>query len=126
MSIVYRQDMPDVLPPRLFIQQLRKKLAFAITTTLRAILVSCIWLILLPYFTIWIWRLYFFLGANLSKHLSRLQRMKQQFGFSKKKDSASMILDLALGDDGDGILGNETMLIAPTWFEEYKSRFSLQ
>ncbi|KAL7320005.1 hypothetical protein PS15m_003077 [Mucor circinelloides] len=123
---VYRQDMPEVLPPRLFIQQLRKKLAFAITTTLRAILVSCIWLILLPYFTIWIWRLYFFLGANLSKHLSRLQHMKQQFGFSKKKDSASMILDLALGDDDDGILGNETMLIAPTWFEEYKSRFSLQ
>ncbi|KAL9545879.1 hypothetical protein MBANPS3_006933 [Mucor bainieri] len=139
---VYRQDMPEVLPPTLFIQQLRKKLAFAITTTLRAILVSSIWLILLPYFTIWIWRLYFFLGANLSRHLSRLQDMKHQFGFSSstsqtERDEA--LLDRVLSNDY-GIPGSDGMatplpspmpslLPSPphaTWFEEYKSRFSLQ
>lgn len=137
---VYRQDMPDKLPPKLFIQQLRKKLAFAIATTLRAILVSCIWLILLPYFTIWIWRLYFFLGANLSRHLSRLQHMKHQFGFSSssKKGSDDMVLDLALSGDHSLLDSNDTTMLLmatpeaagatahATWFEEYKSRFSLQ
>lgn len=117
--------MPDVLPPKLFVQQLRKKLAFAITTTLRAILVSCIWLILLPYFTIWIWRLYFFMGANLSKHLSRLQQMKHQIGLSK--DVKTVLLNFTIGSDG---IGNETAIAAATttssWLQDYKSRFTLQ
>jgi E3 ubiquitin-protein ligase MARCH6 len=113
--LVYRQDMPVVLPPTLFVQQLRKKLTFAVITALRAILVSCIWLIVLPYFTIWVWRLYFFLGANLSKNLSRLQQMKHQYGIS----SSSIIMNNTTASIGS----NETAI---GWIQDYKSRLTLQ
>ncbi|KAI8375652.1 hypothetical protein EDC96DRAFT_496042 [Choanephora cucurbitarum] len=108
---VYREDMPDKIPARLFIQQLRKKLAFAIITILRMLLVSCIWLVVLPYFTIWTWRLYFSLGASLSRHLSRLQQVKHQ-----------------LGGGSNYHLYNDTMVnnATQTWLEEYKSRLTLQ
>ncbi|KAI8373703.1 hypothetical protein BD560DRAFT_93292 [Blakeslea trispora] len=107
---VYRADMPDKIPVRLFLVQLRKKLASVVIIVLRMILVSCIWLVLLPYFTIWIWRSYFSLGASLSRHLSRLQQVKHQIS------------------GGSDYFYNETMATntTQTWLEEYKSRLTIQ
>lgn len=115
--------MPVVLPPKLFVQQLRKKLAFAAITTLRAILVSCIWLIILPYFTVWVWRLYFFLGANLSRNVSRLQQMKGHYGISSgiiKNNTITTAASLLLPGN------NETDLTTLIWIQDYKSRLTLQ
>lgn len=75
-SIVYRQDMPESLPPILFVKQLQKRLTFALNMAARAILVVCVWLIVLPYFTVWIWRFYFWSGENLSTQLTRFQKLR--------------------------------------------------
>ncbi|KAI9486480.1 MAG: hypothetical protein EXX96DRAFT_549211 [Benjaminiella poitrasii] len=112
---VYRQDMPEVLPVRLFLKQLQKKTIFVVVKTLRAILVSCIWLVLLPYFTIWVWRLYFFLGSHFSKHFMKLQRMGHQFGLTK---NTSVELNLNSYD-------NETTAVV-SWLHNYKNRLTIQ
>ncbi|KAI9255106.1 hypothetical protein BDA99DRAFT_540018 [Phascolomyces articulosus] len=75
MKIVYRSDMPDTLPTTLFIKQLYKKLVFLFCTAIRAIIVSSVWLILLPYLTVWTWRFYLWSGENLAYRLSRLQNI---------------------------------------------------
>ncbi|KAI7906868.1 uncharacterized protein BX663DRAFT_547977 [Cokeromyces recurvatus] len=111
---VYSQDMPEVLPARLFLKQLQKKTLFVISKTLRAILVSSIWLVLLPYFTIWIWRLYFFLGSHFGKHFIKLQNMRYQFAQAK---NISVILD-------SYNYSNET--ITANWLQTYNNRFTLR
>ncbi|ORZ19049.1 hypothetical protein BCR42DRAFT_450178 [Absidia repens] len=72
-SSVYRGDMPDTIPVSLFLLQLGKKLAKLIYVVLRACLVACAWLFILPYFTITVWRFYFWSGDLLSGQLRRLQ-----------------------------------------------------
>ncbi|KAF7723807.1 hypothetical protein EC973_001591 [Apophysomyces ossiformis] len=73
---VYRQDMPESLPPILFVRQLQKRFLFALNIAARAILVGCVWLIVLPYFTVWVWRFYFWSGENLSTQLIRFQKLR--------------------------------------------------
>lgn len=113
--------MPEILPTKLIFQQFRKKFAYVLLTISRAILVSFIWLIVLPYFTVWIWRMYFFLGNHVSKRLLRLQEMKNQIGSATSTTNITTILF-------NNALDNETMNDAATlsWLQEYKSRFTLQ
>ncbi|KAF9546274.1 hypothetical protein EC957_009887 [Mortierella hygrophila] len=54
--------MPDTIPFWILTKRLIDTLAKGIKLILRAILVASIWLAILPYFTIWIWRLYFWVG----------------------------------------------------------------
>lgn len=65
--------MPDTIPVSLFLLQLGKKLSKLIYVVLRACLVACAWLFILPYFTITVWRFYFWSGDLLSGQLRRLQ-----------------------------------------------------
>lgn len=108
--------MPEVLPPKLILQQFKKKVAFILLTISRAILVSCIWLIILPYFTVWIWRLYFFLGNHVSKRLLQLQEMKNKIGFATSTSNLTSIFFTAVAD-------NDT---TTSWLDEYKSRLTMQ
>ncbi|KAF9127020.1 hypothetical protein BGW39_006175 [Mortierella sp. 14UC] len=54
--------MPDSLPYWILAKRVIDTLAKGIKLILRAVLVASIWLVILPYFTIWIWRLYFWVG----------------------------------------------------------------
>ncbi|KAK3846009.1 MAG: hypothetical protein J3R72DRAFT_380733 [Linnemannia gamsii] len=54
--------MPDNIPYWILAKRVIDTLAKGIKLILRAVLVASIWLIILPYFTIWIWRLYFWVG----------------------------------------------------------------
>lgn len=54
--------MPDTIPFWILAKRVIDTLAKGIKLILRAILVASIWLVILPYFTIWIWRLYFWVG----------------------------------------------------------------
>ncbi|KAG0280310.1 hypothetical protein BGZ95_010589 [Linnemannia exigua] len=60
--LVYSPDMPDNIPYWILAKRVIDTLAKGIKLILRAVLVASIWLIILPYFTIWIWRLYFWVG----------------------------------------------------------------
>ncbi|KAF9155333.1 hypothetical protein BG015_010265 [Linnemannia schmuckeri] len=54
--------MPDTIPFWILAKRVVDTLAKGIKLILRALLVANIWLVILPYFTIWIWRLYFWVG----------------------------------------------------------------
>ena len=64
LSSVYAPDMPMRLPflllARRFAQQTGQGLLFA----LRAVMVGLIWLAILPWATIWTWRMYFTMGDS--------------------------------------------------------------
>lgn len=57
--------MPDRLPPVLFVRRLAVQLFQWQLFGMRALFVSTVWLALLPYMTIQVWRLYFWLGEGL-------------------------------------------------------------
>ncbi|KAI9498992.1 hypothetical protein BDB00DRAFT_867061 [Zychaea mexicana] len=65
--------MPDTLPATLFVKQFYIKLVFLACTAARAAIVSSVWLLVLPYLTVWTWRFYLWSGENLAHRLSRFQ-----------------------------------------------------
>ncbi|KAI9271374.1 hypothetical protein BY458DRAFT_555583 [Sporodiniella umbellata] len=92
--------MPDVLPPHLYLQQLKKKTAFITYNTLRATLVFAVWLTFLPYFTVWIWRAYFRFGHSVSKQFIDSYQLKDLY--------------------------EKQLLTEDSLFQEYKTRMNLQ
>lgn len=56
--------MPNSLPPLLLIRRLAQQAFFVSLFGLRAILVAIVWLALLPWITIWTWRVYFTMGES--------------------------------------------------------------
>ncbi|KAF9190282.1 hypothetical protein BGZ50_000313 [Haplosporangium sp. Z 11] len=73
IRIVYSPEMPATIPKRVLVRRAIDKLAKVIQIILRAILVASIWLIMLPYFTIWIWRLYFWIGETFAFRANGLE-----------------------------------------------------
>src|ERR1700733_16224652 len=61
---VYAADMPSRLPPVLLIRRLAQQCFFALIFALRAIVVGIVWLALLPWATVWTWRMYFTMGDS--------------------------------------------------------------
>ncbi|KAF9400174.1 hypothetical protein BGX21_004856 [Mortierella sp. AD011] len=59
---IYSPEMPESIPKWILIREGVEALGAGVKLVLRAILVITIWLVILPYFTIWIWRLYFWVG----------------------------------------------------------------
>ncbi|KAI8982189.1 hypothetical protein BDF20DRAFT_912388 [Mycotypha africana] len=104
--------MPEVLPAKLFLKQLGKKVIHGLTLTLRGAFVLCIWLVLLPYFTIWIWRLYFFLGGSLSKFLTKVQQIQFKFGVATTNMT--------------GAENTNATAENLSWFQEYRSKITIQ
>jgi len=54
--------MPETIPRWILVKKGIDTMGAGVKLVLRAILVTMIWLVILPYFTIWIWRLYFWVG----------------------------------------------------------------
>ncbi|KAF8677376.1 hypothetical protein RHS04_05713 [Rhizoctonia solani] len=63
---VYKNDMPDRLPAELFLRKLSLQMAKVLITSLRLVMISVIWLAILPYLTLWVWRFYFWTGEALA------------------------------------------------------------
>ncbi|KAF8159833.1 hypothetical protein B0H34DRAFT_704960 [Crassisporium funariophilum] len=67
---VYAPDMPSSLPPVLLIRRLIQHLFLGILFVLRAIAVATIWLGVLPFVTVWSWRMYFSMGESIAWYIS--------------------------------------------------------
>jgi E3 ubiquitin-protein ligase DOA10 len=61
---VYAPDMPSKLPPVLLARRLSQHALLAVLFVLRAIAVAIIWLAVLPWVTVWTWRMYFSMGES--------------------------------------------------------------
>ncbi|KAI8060101.1 hypothetical protein BC940DRAFT_281271 [Gongronella butleri] len=73
-SPVYRRDMPERIPVQLFVLQFFKKVGQGVLRMLRTLLVACLWLLVLPYFTVTVWRFYFWSGHVLLFRLAKWQQ----------------------------------------------------
>ncbi|KAH9479708.1 ERAD-associated E3 ubiquitin-protein ligase doa10 [Psilocybe cubensis] len=62
--------MPSSLPPLLLIRRLLQQLFFAVLFVLRGIAVATIWLGVLPWVTVWTWRMYFSMGESAAWWIS--------------------------------------------------------
>lgn len=62
---VYAPDMPSRLPIILVIKRLIQQVLFGLLFILRGAIVGVIWLGLLPWVTVWAWRMYFSLGDSM-------------------------------------------------------------
>ncbi|KAI6001216.1 hypothetical protein EDD15DRAFT_2158897, partial [Pisolithus albus] len=67
---VYAADMPDKLPPLLLVRRLAQQALFGVLFGLRAIMITIVWLAILPWITIWTWRLYFTMGESTAWWIS--------------------------------------------------------
>ncbi|KAI0251385.1 hypothetical protein BJV78DRAFT_1375071 [Lactifluus subvellereus] len=67
---VYADDMPRQLPAVLLLRKFAQQVAFAILFCIRAVIVSFVWLAILPWVTIWTWRMYFAMGNSTAWWLS--------------------------------------------------------
>ncbi|KAF9913002.1 hypothetical protein EC991_005870 [Linnemannia zychae] len=65
--------MPATIPVTILIRRAFDKVGNGIQFFLRGILVAFIWLVILPYFTIWIWRLYFWIGETFAFRANGLE-----------------------------------------------------
>ncbi|KAI7900493.1 uncharacterized protein BX663DRAFT_488410 [Cokeromyces recurvatus] len=73
-SPIYRDDMPEKVPLHVLFSQLVNRLTALLKTCLRGLTVITVWLIMLPNFTLWTWRFYFWSGENIgfNTHVSNL------------------------------------------------------
>ncbi|KAF9439360.1 hypothetical protein BGZ76_000021 [Entomortierella beljakovae] len=65
--------MPETIPRRVLIGRAIQNLTKFLRLILRGILVALIWFVMLPYFTIWVWRLYFWIGETFAFRLNGLE-----------------------------------------------------
>jgi E3 ubiquitin-protein ligase MARCH6 len=58
--------MPSTLPPVLLLKRLIETMLFGLLFVMRAVAVAAIWLGVLPWVTVWTWRMYFSMGESAS------------------------------------------------------------
>ncbi|KAJ3818347.1 hypothetical protein F5880DRAFT_1491547 [Lentinula raphanica] len=63
---VYASDMPSTLPPLLMMRRLLQQGFYASMMVVRAVVVSLVWLSLVPLLTVWSWRVYFSMGDSIA------------------------------------------------------------
>lgn len=57
--------MPDRIPFTVLFRQCARRCSYFLRTGLRASIVVIVWLVLLPYLTLVVWRLYFWAGESI-------------------------------------------------------------
>jgi len=58
--------MPSTLPPVLLLKRLMETMLLGLLFVMRAVAVAAIWLGVLPWVTVWTWRMYFSMGETTS------------------------------------------------------------
>ncbi|KAI0048750.1 hypothetical protein FA95DRAFT_1007728 [Auriscalpium vulgare] len=71
---VYAEDMPQHLPSVLLVRRFAQHTLFMLLFCVRAIVVSFVWLAILPWITVWTWRLYFAMGNSTAWWISARPR----------------------------------------------------
>ncbi|KAG5654209.1 hypothetical protein H0H81_006242 [Sphagnurus paluster] len=71
---VYASDMPSTLPLVLLTRRLIQQTLYAIIFGIRGIVVATIWLGVLPWATVWTWRMYFSMGESTAWWISGRER----------------------------------------------------
>lgn len=66
--------MPGQLPVVLLLRKFAQQVAFAIIFCIRAVIVSFVWLAVLPWVTVWTWRMYFAMGNSTAWWISARPR----------------------------------------------------
>lgn len=66
--------MPKQLPAVLLLRKFAQQVAFAILFCVRAVIVSFVWLAILPWITVWTWRMYFAMGNSTAWWISARPR----------------------------------------------------
>ena len=61
---VYAPDMPSSLPPLLLMRRLIQHILLTLLFVTRGFAVATIWLGVLPWVTVWTWRMYFSMGES--------------------------------------------------------------
>lgn len=69
---VYDPNMPNHIPPFLFLRRVALQMVTWAFVLMRGILVGTVWLVFLPYTTVWMWRFYFWTGEHMFVHISIL------------------------------------------------------
>ncbi|KAG7444454.1 uncharacterized protein BT62DRAFT_952269 [Guyanagaster necrorhizus] len=67
---VYAADMPPRLPPALLLRRLAQQALFALLFAVRAVVVALVWLAVLPWVTVWTWRICFTIGELTAWYIS--------------------------------------------------------
>ncbi|CAO3567677.1 unnamed protein product [Mortierella alpina] len=70
---IYSPEMPATIPKIILLGKVVDKIAKGIQLVLRTMVVALIWLAILPYFTIWVWRLYFWIGETFAFRANGLE-----------------------------------------------------
>ncbi|KAG8906763.1 hypothetical protein FRC01_007903, partial [Tulasnella sp. 417] len=63
---VYKEDMPNIIPPYVFLKRLVKQFATTVIMGARAWLVISVWVVMVPWITVWVWRIYFWFGNQFA------------------------------------------------------------
>ncbi|CAG8601146.1 5730_t:CDS:10, partial [Acaulospora morrowiae] len=63
---IYDPRMPESIPVVLFVRRGARRIYGLIQIWFRAILVGIVWLIILPYITVWVWRFFFWSGETVA------------------------------------------------------------
>ncbi|KAI0085732.1 hypothetical protein BDY19DRAFT_964078 [Irpex rosettiformis] len=71
---VYAQDMPPRLPLFLLVKRFAQQSFVAILFGIRIVIVGLIWCAVLPWATIWTWRMYFAMGDSTAWWISNRER----------------------------------------------------
>ncbi|SJL04278.1 uncharacterized protein ARMOST_07639 [Armillaria ostoyae] len=67
---IYAADMPPRLPPALLLRRLAQQVLFASLFALRVVAVALVWLTVLPWATVWTWRICFTIGELIAWYIS--------------------------------------------------------
>ncbi|CAJ0923381.1 20874_t:CDS:2 [Entrophospora sp. SA101] len=65
-----KHNVPEFIPVLLFFRRGVHHLIGLVKIGLRAMLVGSVWLICLPYFTVWVWRFYFWSGEYIAYRIN--------------------------------------------------------
>lgn len=99
---VYAADMPDKLPPLLLVRRLAQQALFGVLFGLRAIMITIVWLAILPWITIWTWRLYFTMGESTAWWISGRDL--------QPSSSSGGLVSLAVSNETVSLWTNSTVL----------------
>ncbi|KAI6139827.1 hypothetical protein BKA82DRAFT_3988177, partial [Pisolithus tinctorius] len=103
---VYAADMPDTLPPLLLVRRLAQQALFGVLFGLRAVMIAVIWLAVLPWITIWTWRLYFTMGESTALWISGRDQLPSS--------SSAGLVSLEISNETVSSWSNSTILLRLT------------
>src|SRR6266542_2739700 len=86
--------MPDTIPIILFLRRGIRRLYGLVQIWFRALLVGIVWLIALPWATVWIWRFYYWSGESIAFFINRQDipnRISEHSIESSEKSGLSII-----------------------------------